>query len=1094
MSDSGRSSNSHNTNGMATSRRALNIASPSNINQQSSSEPTFDLSHDAIMSTRQDVFDDAQDLPKIRATAQKMNMGYYNPPMPAVDPRSSAVARHFQDFDSENAQSSSSSSPSVEIGRGRPSRLRQTPSKSEGLPSELLLSMGNTSYYEVNATPPRRPRPTTTGSLRKEAALRRTSAKYTNANPNDSDGSTAAGARGQRFGKSTRNAASIIDSPRNTIQSFALPDIPNLTEMIDGNYKDGTPIFSAKSRSRFTSGTYRVPTQPNFVPVGGIAIPQEEKAILASLELLKDKIAHLEHDKAQSDRKIEDYENEIIDLRASVHAQANFRRSDSALGSTDGEGGSKEHTLRQEKIRSVKSLQDRLNRAEKKISTAESATKRITKERDAVVEQLGVAFLNSEELKNEVDGLQNENKILQDQVTDLQSENRELTAENEVLRAQLDEAHGRHDEDTQKWTKKEAVLNRKAGTADRVILEENQTLRHELLQMRQQQEEEARQAAQKEAAAVRKAEKAARAEHDRLAAENEQLQMELEQAKALRVDELKRWKSKQAALQARVDDKEETVHLMKAATPHDEANEQMRQQNEDLKSQLAQLKARPNVEDAGTSKVELRRKIDDATQQREQETQRWEKKEALLRQRLDQAREVNTLNRQLNDLRDDTRGGASRVPDNSRSKRKSTGQINIHNNVSAQLDQEMQKNRATSAAQPFTTSRKLRSPSKSQTRNQLPRNYRHSSAPIVHDGNASDESTTNLSFDQAITGTRRSQYQAFEPATFHTGDTTFLTFIPDDEIARLRKRVEEEHHAAKLRQTGTAATVGERYEANSTRNLTQKSALKDHTGRSEASNAAGLGDVNINASSESEEEHQHTKQDTVCSNLSIAESRSNLRRRTGLFAEMTSAFIVPDITLQSRGNANGHKIISSPHDTTACTVCARIVGSALPDKAIPTLVPVSTRPEVENNPDATMRPTQGPIPALSRVMKELHDELIHLRLELHGIEQKLISHDPALGKRARKSLHEKLVVLNQAIDSKSDQIYALNDVVECHKDELVDGVVGEEIERTMESIRYGGKRVAFGGRKARVDEEEEEEDSDEAPWAGISDTESLHRR
>jgi predicted nucleic acid-binding Zn-ribbon protein len=767
---------------------------------------------------------------------------------------------------------------------------------------------------------------------------------------------------------------------------------------------------------------------------------------------------------------------------------------------------------------SVKSLQDRLQRAEKKISTAESTTKRIIKERDAVVQQIGVAFYNSEELKTEVDGLRNENKILQDQVTDLQTENRDLTTENEDLRAQLDDTHDRHDENTQKWTTKEAALKRKATTVDRDMLQENHTLREELVQLRQRQEEEARRATHKEAEVRRKAEKAAQAEHAKLAHENDQLKAELEQAKSIREAEMKRWKVKQAELKARVDGKEETIHQLQAAVPQGQVNEELRQQNEELKVQVAKYKADSNVQDHGTPKDELRRRLEEVTTQRHEETQRWSKKESRLRDRLDKAREVNELNRRINDIRGDSRGGiqapvTSHAPTDARSKRKSTGQINVHDSISEQIDREMQKNRSASAALPTTSSSKLRSRSKSRSRTQPrpePRNLRHSSAPAMQDDEDSDNSTTNLSFEQANAGTRRSVYQTLQAGPAHTGDTTFLSFIDGNEIAKLRKKLEEEHALARKRRSGLAVpTQDHRSKANSTRNLTHKSSLKDLTGRSKASTVGGFGeadsDVDSIDSDASEHERQSTKQDTQHSNLSRAESRSQ-RRRSGVFAEMTSAFIVPDITLQARistGNMTGRSILdkfsSPPHNTTACTVCQRIIGTNLPDSAIPAPVPVSTRPEVQADIDATMRPTQGPIPALGRVLKELQDELIHLKLELHVVESKLQQHDPALGKRVRNSLHEKLDVLNKAIQSKSEQIYALYDVVEAHKDELANGVVPEEIERTMESIRVGGtgtegKRVNFGGAGRRYYDDESEEETDEAPWAGISDTESLHRR
>lgn len=149
-----------------------------------------------------------------------------------------------------------------------------------------------------------------------------------------------------------------IGTPRSaanvTQQSFMLPDLPNLTELVSGVYKDGTPVFSrgAKTRSRFTSASY--PNRPddgqsNHIPVESIPIPADEKAVFASLQLLKEKVAQLEQEKAESERRIEEHENEVIELRAELQAQQDIRRSDSALGSTDGEGRSGKDNWRVEK-------------------------------------------------------------------------------------------------------------------------------------------------------------------------------------------------------------------------------------------------------------------------------------------------------------------------------------------------------------------------------------------------------------------------------------------------------------------------------------------------------------------------------------------------------------------------------------------------------------------------------------------------------------------------------------------------------------------------------------------------------------------------
>jgi hypothetical protein len=324
----------------------VSIASPSNINNSLDLEDfttsSFDPMQDEVFqSTRQNLEDDSLYFPKLRATAQKFS--HYNPPEPPQHVPTSAVNREFKDFD--HSYSDDDNSRSVEFGRG----LGNTPSKPER--SNLLVDMGNSSYQHTG-TPPLRNRAAPT-SLRREAALRRISSKQSRLDIHNSpipEANNTPKSRESRVGGRQRNLQAV-DSPH-TAQSFLLPDLPNLTELVSGNYKDGTPIFasSTKSRARYTSINFHPPSQPNFVPLNSIPISEDDKAILASLQLLKDKVASLEQENAQSGRRIEDYEIEVNELRAQIDSQANARRSDSALGSTDGEaGGSDRSRWQQEK-------------------------------------------------------------------------------------------------------------------------------------------------------------------------------------------------------------------------------------------------------------------------------------------------------------------------------------------------------------------------------------------------------------------------------------------------------------------------------------------------------------------------------------------------------------------------------------------------------------------------------------------------------------------------------------------------------------------------------------------------------------------------
>ena len=242
--------------------------------------------------------------------------------------------------------------------------------------------------------------------------------------------------------------------------------------------------------------------------------------------------------------------------------------------------------------------------------------------------------------------------------------------------------------------------------------------------------------------------------------------------------------------------------------------------------------------------------------------------------------------------------------------------------------------------------------------------------------------------------------------------------------------------------------------------------------------------------------------------------------------DMTSAFIVPDITMRNprvfaggepNSSATAQQIFSNNanHDGQNCTVCKRVVKHEDAHNhdeivketiKIPKPIPVSDRmPEAapfEEEP--TIRPSQPPPVALATVIKGLEDELTHLKMQLLQYQSLYHQHDPALSKRKRKSVLEKIEKLTQAVDIKSDQIYALYDVLEGQK---ADGheISEEEIEVTLQSIgidlaglglRGGGLPQENSDNKDRDiwDLENSDESEGDMPWEGIDITADLTKR
>ena len=144
--------------------------------------------------------------------------------------------------------------------------------------------------------------------------------------------------------KAQNNNATLSSGNPGTQQSFILPDMPNISELVSGVFQDGTPVFSryGKSRaSRFASGAQSQRSK-EYAEVAGIPVAKEEQAIFVSLKLLQDKVADLENARAEAQATISELHEKNLTLEREKQEGKRFRRSDSALGTTDGSDGAEE--------------------------------------------------------------------------------------------------------------------------------------------------------------------------------------------------------------------------------------------------------------------------------------------------------------------------------------------------------------------------------------------------------------------------------------------------------------------------------------------------------------------------------------------------------------------------------------------------------------------------------------------------------------------------------------------------------------------------------------------------------------------------------
>ena len=271
----------------------------------------------------------------------------------------------------------------------------------------------------------------------------------------------------QTLAPKNRLNSQTVPTPQGTQQSFILPDLPNISELVSGVYEDGTPVFSrhGKSRaSRFVPASGKTGKRQEYALVNELSLPDDEQAIFLSLKLLQDKVATLEKTNAEAENAIQDLQqkNQVLE---SEKADRRAPRSNSALGVTDSDGGKEiggsQRKLSIEKNRkrevvgldecwltilglesSVRTLQSQLDKSNRKVSTAETILKNITQERDSAVSQLGVAYFTIEQLKVENEDLKDKNNKLKARVGQLKGDYEEgtqqSTAKEEARRGKLD--------------------------------------------------------------------------------------------------------------------------------------------------------------------------------------------------------------------------------------------------------------------------------------------------------------------------------------------------------------------------------------------------------------------------------------------------------------------------------------------------------------------------------------------------------------------------------------------------------------------------------------------------------------------------------
>jgi Centrosome microtubule-binding domain of Cep57 len=272
--------------------------------------------------------------------------------------------------------------------------------------------------------------------------------------------------------------------------------------------------------------------------------------------------------------------------------------------------------------------------------------------------------------------------------------------------------------------------------------------------------------------------------------------------------------------------------------------------------------------------------------------------------------------------------------------------------------------------------------------------------------------------------------------------------------------------------------------------------LDDLTGRFSIKSARSNGRTEQDHTSRSNTHRRHRslveEDHTTKSNTSHRRHHSettihtSTRRQTD-GDDMTSAYLIADIDAAKQSNGKERPVLSATarqvldglceHNRKNCTICLRLASfdTKLASKTtiqIQKPVPVSQRAPspVPYEDEPTLRPAVAPGVALATVLKGLEDEVAHLKMKHSEVQQAYMEHDASLGRRERKAMKAELESLLGKIESKSDQIYALYDVLEGQKQ------AGQEM--SVNQIE-----VTLNKMDLNVEDEDEE-----LPWEGIEES------
>jgi hypothetical protein len=570
-------------------------------------------------------------------------------------------------------------------------------------------------------------------------------------------------------------------------------------------------------------------------------------------------------------------------------------------------------------------------------------------------------------------------------------------------------------------------------------------------------------------------------------------------------------------------------------------NELLRTENESLKQQLAQL-----------------------VSENEENTRRWQQKESSLQRKLKRrehavlgirefTHEVEENHQESNVRTTEVHASDSAASRHSKDKRTSTVKQDAQNNppeVRAQIQQPIHQEKGSnrqnaergrapfvqlSAASHTQPEDRMKSRSRSRSRavninERLASKVQSDVISRINQALHFNDTTDNGCFDDT-TQTIHKDLNINGRDEDWTRGSNFSDVLGHGEMDRIRRVITNEK--AKQQERLAAAASAQAAENDTIRSvrsvfstheerqtLQPQSSTKGLTGilknRGTQDQEDNTGRLSVKSGGQGEADQDHTTQSITSHQRHHSENSINSRikaRHRIVGEEMTSAFILPDITIHGASHGTDHPALSAgarrvldnlaQHDGHNCTVCSRVASFETENATInidtkkiiriEKPVPVSDRMPVSGpyEDEPTIRPATAPGLALASVMKALQDELAHLKMELAQYQSAYNKHDMSLGLRKRKTIKARIESLLKAIDNKADQIYALYDVLEGQK-QSGQQMSEQDVEITLQSIGVDvdalKQHQTLGGNNDSEDDDSEEGSDLDLPWEGIEDT------